>query len=265
MESHAKWWWASALWVRLSGFLIAVASTLLGRAPALTSYSVALLTLLAETAGYRSDWARSKAQGLRRRLDLLDSFGWAIPNAEYSDILASVPGYVHADALNRPTRGPYFASAAQPGPVRAVENVSESAWFSKHLSEEMGHLCAATIAVTGVSAIAALTAAIHSVGDAAASTSVARVVTSALMLLLSLGVVRMMAGYYAFAHAAATAEAGAERLLESGTPSEREALKLVCEYQVSRSASPLIPEWLWQWRRNALNELWRSLRRRAGP
>ena len=90
-------------------------------------------------------------------------------------------------------------------------------------------------------------------------TSVGRIVTAALMLVLSLGLVRLTLAYYQLSKKAEHTEREAGRQL-GANPNELEVVKTWHDYQVSRAGAPLLPTTLWRAMRPALNEAWKLYR-----
>jgi hypothetical protein len=225
-------------------------------------FVVTALTFISELAGYRMERVRGIAQGLRRKLESLNSFGWEVSNRELSDLIARCSSSVKKWAKREVTDEPYYASKEEPGPKRGVENVMESAWWSKHLSESMFWTCAAIIGCAIAGSLAALIVSILAMSDQATMSSVARIVTSVLLLVLSCGLVRLAVGYYAFGEKAAQIEVQAEGLLAKKV-ALFDGVKLLHEYQLARSSAPILPEWIWRWRRDELNALWAAYRQKA--
>jgi hypothetical protein len=262
LDNKAKWWWSVSLLLKALAFVIGSIIVLAKSKWVPAPFVVAALGLLSELAIYRSDWIKGLAQGLRRKLDQFDSFGWAIARNEYSDLLVRSPKSVKTAACQAGGDEPYFASKQLTGPHRAVENLQESSWWSKHLTEQMGHLCAVVLVVSALFAIGTLIVALHTSGSADTTDVISRVVTSLITLVLSLGTVRLMLGYYAFGRKAGRVEDSAERLLGTANIEQIDAVKLMSEYHVARATAPVIPTWIWKAKREELNRLWNELRLR---
>jgi hypothetical protein len=219
--------------------------------------------MASELAGYRMDRVRGIAQGLRRKLEMLDSFAWEISGRELSDLVARCSRSVKKAAKQQTSPEPYYASQEPPGPKRGVENVMESAWWSKHLSEAMFWICVSIISLAVVGSFAALIVSILSIANQAALVAIARVVTSVLLLTLSFGMIRLAVGYYSFAERAGRVEGQAESLLRGRRINQTDSIKLLHEYQLARSSAPIIPEWIWRWKRDELNALWSTYRQKS--
>jgi len=257
LDHCAKWWWGASLTSKILGFGIGTCMTLL---PAeLVPFLVFACTLLAELCMYRSDAVKGTAQQFRRKLDQQDGFGWHIPPTELSDFLVRCSPSVKQRARNRVTAEQYFATAEPPGPRRALKNVSESAWWTKHLAGTMTIICWTTVIVGVIVSFGILIMAIQTTGTHAAQVNVARIVTAVLMLLLSMGIIKLAIGYSNLGKSSTRSEAAAERALET-TPDELRAFKVMSDYHLSRAAGPIIPTWIWQLREKDLNQTWKELR-----
>ncbi|KAA5538589.1 hypothetical protein FYK55_27260 [Roseiconus nitratireducens] len=225
-------------------------------------FVVAAATLASELAAYRMERVRGIGQGLRRKIEMQDGFGWEISGRELSDLVARCSRSVKSGARKFESDEPYFASKESPGAKRGVENVMESAWWSKHLSETMLWICITVIGLAILGSIAALVVSILTITSQVNLVAISRIVTSVLLLGLSLGLLRLAIGYFAFSARAEEIEKRAESLLNEKKLNQTESIKLVHEYQLARASAPIIPEWIWKWRRKELNELWCEFRQR---
>lgn len=265
LDRSAKWWWRCSLILKGLAFGVGTAIFFPAISPKPIPFIVAVLTMASELAGYRMDRVRGIGQGFRRKLEMLDSFGWEISGRELSDLVARCSHSVKNAARQQTSTEPYFASREPPGAKRGVENVMESAWWSKHLSETMFWICVTVISLAVVGSFAALIVSILSIGNQAALVGVARIVTSVLLLVLSFGLIRLAVGYYSFAGRAGQVEEQAESLLRGKRINQTDSIKLIYEYQLARASAPIIPEWIWKWRRNELNGLWAEFRQKTEP
>ena len=262
LDRSSKWWWGYSLISKGAAFLVG-SLVFFQKIPAEPiPFVVAAFTVISELAGYRMERVRSVAQGLRRKLESLNSFGWEISNREMSDLIARCSSSVKKRVKREVTEEPYFASKEEPGPKRAVENVMESAWWSKHLSESMFWTCTVIIGCAVAGSLVALVVSILAVVDHNTMSSVARTVTSVLLLGLSCGLIRLAVGYYGFGQKAGQIEVQAEAILTKKV-AQIDAVKLLHEYQLARSSAQIIPEWVWRWRRDELNTLWLAYRHKA--
>ncbi|MGI0488511.1 hypothetical protein ACN4EK_24130 [Pantanalinema rosaneae CENA516] len=257
----AKKWLTFALLCKL---LIFVVGTITVFVPSLGGYIppllITLFAIIAELFSWRSDVYKGSAEALLRKLDARDSLGWAISGAEMSDLGIRSPKklskLVSAAALNQE----YFASQEGVGAKRTLENIQESAWWSKHLSERMGQYYLLLTVGLIIGLVLVLAASVETVRNYTLLVGIGRVVTASLMLVFSLGLFRSVLGYYSFAGKAARIEERIEHLLGNVSITEIDAIKVMHEYQLARSSAPLIPSWLWEQMKDDLNEMWHQYR-----
>lgn len=259
---RAKRFWAEALFCQAGVFGGALSliwvqderwrAVLTGAALVLSVVSWALLR--------RRDAAKSSAEALLRKLDLKDSFGWEISRAEMSDLLAELPRRVAKTLPTESLGEEYFASGRPEGALRSMENLDESAWWSKHLSRYMSlYSLSFAVVLLCVPVLVLLVGAQASV-DADALSQLAQVVVSVLTLVFTLDVIGVALSYWSFRGEAERAEARARDLVSGGSVDEVTAIKRIQEYHVARAAAPMIPTFVWKLHRERLNELWNEYR-----
>lgn len=259
LDDCAKWWWGASLTLKALGFATGILIFLpVAQEP--LPFLVAAFTILAELTTVRSDSLKGTGQGVRRKLDLQDSFGWEIPSTEFSDLLVRCPQSVKARAQRDNATEPYFASIEPAGPTRALHNVSESAWWTKHLAESMARICTIALVLGVIGALVVLIIALQTLHEHTAQVNTARIVTGFLMLLLSTGLIKLMLGYSSLAKKAGSSEAAACRLLQIQQPEQLDAFRVMYEYHVDRAVALIIPTWIWNLRRSELNHIWATHR-----
>lgn len=217
-----------------------------------------LLIPISEYLTYLSDKNKSLAETLLRKLDAQDSFGWAISNAEVSDVIVNCPPNIKKFQ----SKDEYFASQQQSGARRAVENFQESAWWSKHLAQRMGNYYLIGTVASLLILIIVIFVAITTTQNISALSILANVLMSAFLLIFSLGLLRLMNSYYKFSNTAEKVEKSAEQLLLIPNINESDALKMMFEYHLARANAPLLPTWLWKSMSNNLNQTWREYRQK---
>jgi len=259
VDDCAKWWWGASLTIKAFGFAVGMLICFPAPQEPLPFF-VATFTVLAELAIVRSDTLKGMGQSIRRKLDLQDSFGWDMPNTEFSDLLVRCPQSVKARAQRDNATAPYFASDEPPGPTRALHNLSESAWWTKHLAETMAKLCTAALVIGVIGALVVLIIALQTLHEHTVQVNTARIVTGFLMLLLSTGIIKLILGYNSLAKKAGTSEAAACRLLQTPHPEQLDAFKIMYDYHVDRATGLIIPTWIWKHRKDELNHIWATHR-----
>jgi hypothetical protein len=252
--ARCKRWLAVAL--SLKGLLFAGGTlTVLSSVDSLIApLVIAALAAASELAMWRSDFVKGVAEAVQRKLDFENSFGWHITNADLRDVLARYA--TDLQALQEESTSNYFASQEPPGPQRALQNLQESAWWSKHLTESMWKVCLIGICVLVVLCLGLLLTSIQAISDQAVRVSIAKVITSGILLLFSLNLLRSMVGYFTFSKKAEKTEDAASKLLETGSARDIDPIKIWQEYQLARASAPLLPTWMWKLRQRRLNQLW---------
>jgi hypothetical protein len=260
---RATRWLTAALLCKIGVFALGALVVLLAFIPKSAPFLVAALSIIAEICLWRSEKNKGTAEALLRKLDMRDAFGWPISKGEMSDLLLRVPAKLRKKLSPEGLGEQYFASKETAGAKRAVENTQESAWWSKHLAEKMGHYCLTITCVLAVGSVVLLVVSIETVRDFDTLSSIGRTVTSTISFLFSLGLLRLAMGYYSFSRKAAQIEDQAESLLSSERIDAIQAIKIAHEYQLARMTAPLIPSWIWKRKRDDLNELWATYRTRS--
>jgi hypothetical protein len=107
LDRSSKWWWGFSLIAKALAFVIGLAVMFPNVPPESIPFVVAALTFISELAGYRMERVRGIAQGLRRKLESLNSFDWELSNRELSDLIARCSASVKKRAKREVTDEPY--------------------------------------------------------------------------------------------------------------------------------------------------------------
>ncbi len=268
---QAKRFWGWSLAVGIIGPLFGLASSFapssISLAPVVAPSILVVLAMVAEALQWRSDAVKDVAEALLRKLDLQDSFGWSISRREVSDLLAQNEGLSREFAAHLPKEA-YFGSAEPPSVERALANLEESAWWSKHLAREIGNRCLLIVASLVVVAVVALVVSVEAVKEATATHAVetlhavGNVVTASLTLVFSLGLTRLAVSYTNFSSNAEKIEAQASHTAAVPNVAEGEVVKLWQDYHLARATAPFIPTWFWKMKRDRLNAIWDARQKR---
>lgn len=250
-----KWWiWT---WVfRLFVFLAAIPAIWWPQTSFWCALGVGILSLTAEFCSLVTISKKGYAEGVLRKLDLHNSFGWEVENAEIADLLQklSKKDKARVDITDLPDD--YFASTDTSGWRRAIENLQESAWWSKHLSIYMVKISAFVIIGLILISIISLLLTAQVFSNEQTITNASQVIISVLLLVASLGLISLALDYYSFQQAAEKVEIRATALLKEHGDKNDQAIKLWNEYHLARAASPLTPDWLWKMKKDYLNKTW---------
>jgi hypothetical protein len=255
--TNAKRLWAAAVAVKLGAFAVGVAGTL-GVEWHYVPQALLLLAVGAEVLQQCSDHVKGQGESLLRTLDLCRSFGRSISDADRRDIVMVAPRRARAHVRDSPSlEDTYFASAEPAGPRRAVKNLIESAWYTRHQAQRMKSLYLALFAVLITTSVFALIAANREINAPQHREQVIKVVTAWLMLIVSLSMLRSPLAYYRLEQRCTRTEMTCGHLL-NGDVSESDAMKQWYEHQLGRSAAPLLPDWLWNMLSPRLDVAWRA-------
>ena len=121
----------------------------------------------------------------------------------------------------------------------------------------MWKVCLAAICLLVLLCVILLLISIQTISDQKVLASIAKLVTSTILLLFAFSLLRSMVGYFVFSKKADKAQDAASRLL-SEPSNDIEPIKLWQEYQLARASAPLIPTWMHKLRQEKLNQLWRD-------
>ena len=216
-----------------------------------------IFVISSEVFLYISDRYKSIAEALRRKLDFAASLGWPVTRKDVAEVLVSVPGRLQSKwQLNEES---YFISKDAVGTIKALANLEESSWWSKHLSIFCFYLYLAIVCLVLLLSIVAMYVSLNTRLDTITISKISKIVISSMMLLFSIGTIKQMIGHFKFHSKSEQYEMLAKEKLKSQSLTEAESIRIWSEYQIARASSPLIPTWVWNVNKDRLNEL-----RRAG-
>lgn len=258
---QAKLLWLAALFTRIIATAIGLFFALTKTPGVYAPWALASVILCAEVLQWQSDLVKGRAEQLKRKIEFDDGLGWPISQADLSDVIA-VLSKKQKKTIEQAVRENYFASERSVGAARLLDNLTESSWWSKHLSLTMARWCGSLVAILVLVSLLALGTAVNITQKPSELESTSRVVCAVLTLLMSAGLVKLFLGYQTFFRKSEQIEDKAKAL--SGLPSpvsESEVIKLMHDYQLARASAPLIPDMVWKSRRDGLNELWNVYRK----
>lgn len=257
--SQAKSWWGASLICKFVVIAFGASALYFSLLSKTVPFLVFILTITSEWFVWRSDKDKSTAESLRRKLDFRDSFEWEISKADISDILARTSTSFRSTLPPEGQREPYFACSDKDIPIRAIKNIQESAWWNKHLSEKMGRYIFIATLLTVVGSVGFLIGSISTIDNFDTLSSIGRVVTSVLMIILSLGLIRLTFAYYEFNRKSQRLEERTIEYLRHGC-TEMDAMRLYNEFHLDRASAPLVPDWIYDRNKKHLNEVWKDYR-----
>ncbi len=255
----AKRFWAAAVGVKLIIFGLGAWAVFLATPPTYLPQIVLILAVLSEVLQLRSDGIKSRAEALLRTLDLCQSFDRQISEADKRDIVVSVPRSLRKQFMGKHALDSYFDRTEVEGPQKAIEHLFESAWHTRRQAGMMAVIYILLIVGLLVLSIAALMVALREISDPNLIEQVVKVVTAWLLLAVSLSMLKNAWSYFKMYQRCQKTEIVCDYLLR-GHVTEMDALKQWYEYQLARSGSPLLPQWLWRIMRPSLDDAWRRAR-----
>lgn len=213
------------------------------------------LALVGAEIARRAAMYKGLAETAKRHHEYFAGFGTTPSGGQLADLRQSLRKELSAEANELLKKGITYASDEPHGPRRVLENLSESAWFTKHLASKCVLLVASTIIITLVVAISALLWSAQTLGSTPTGVAAAKAIAATFLFLISVGSIRSWAGYAKLSQKAKETDTEACALLK-GEPTEFDSQRLLGEYQLARASAPLIPTWVWKMCRGSLNEDW---------
>jgi hypothetical protein len=251
----AKFWLTLAISSGIGILLIDILVIFFGKLGFVFAFLAALLVVFDAVFIWQSDKLRENAEITLRKFEFFSALGWEISPRELANLLAAAPKSVKR-AARSDEKYSYFASDKNKGPKKLLENLEESAWWSKHqakrMSKYVGSVGGAMMFLAFITLIISLQSSLSQTADEI----IAKVIISVIVFMFSGGYVRLAFDYNLFANQADKTEEDAFQLCSEKNVSEIQAIKLLHDYQIDRANSPLIPSWLWKMMNKELNELW---------
>lgn len=265
MFKRAENWWYVSILLRLLVFIfgiIGVCKADLGPLMALVAGGV---TVCSAISVWRSEELRSISDSLKRRDEGQDWFGWKITLEELSNILQKLPPKCTQGISLTPATRDYYDSKMFPGPIRTLECVQESAWWSKEQARRISNICFGLTAFFVLVGIVVLFGVVIVGLDPDIRFQASRIVLSIFILITSLGFAPLAMKYRRFCDRAREIEMTAvdilkmsdEEIQKDHTP----AIKLMHDYQLARAGAPLLPTALYSRLSDHLNGVWIQYRR----
>lgn len=253
-----KRWWAATWYLKFAVFIIGIIAVLFPNISIYITIFIGILSFLSEIANVKSNGNKGIAEGFLRKLDLRDSFGWEISNLEIADAVVGLSKKAKAQLTSGDQPDNYFATSENEGWRRAMHNLQESAWWSKHLAKFMGRYCFTMTIVLAVVSVLALIFSSLLIPTTEQSTNINRIVIGVLLLIVSLGLIPLTINYFNFSKKSEKSEQIATELLKSDIDNTIQAIKAINEYHLTRASAPLLPTWLWKRKNKTLNEAWKE-------
>lgn len=252
----AKRLWTFSIVFKVLIFIVGGYSVFDARISRYMPFILIVMAMASEFLQWYSDTIKSRSESLLRNLDLCLSFDWSISATDNREIVSFVPKKLRNQFdITKPVES-YFASKEYPSPRKAMENLLESSWYTRKQAGIMTTICLIVCLVAVLLSIGVLMIASQDLNSLSTREGINKVVTSWLLLLFSLGLFRYGWGYFKLHQRCIRTEASSQHLLSSESIAESDAIKQWYEYQIVRSSSPLLPQWLWSVYEKSLNDAW---------
>ena len=252
---EAKQWWYRANVSRILVVIITTVSLLRKGQPEWIWMLPALLTAAYVVLQWRTDVLQGKAEVVRRKLDFQNGLGWEISEQEKAEMLIEASRAVRKSAYG-PEESPYFDSQEPVSFRRAVENLRQSAWYTNHQAREMSRWAFTASTIVFVLAGVSMVVVLQSPPIQRWGPTIGRTVVTVLVFLFAMGYINLGFRYRSLSQQAEKAVNRASNLLGLDAVPEIPTIQLLHEYQIACAAAPMIPDWLWNRRKDGLNRLW---------
>jgi hypothetical protein len=200
------------------------------------------------------------ADTLKRHHEYWQGFGKELPKGWLADLRVTVSGGITDEEDRLLRQGLRFSSSKPLGPARVLENLCESAWFTKHHAAWCAERLGVVFVLSVVFAIVLLLVLLTSMKGLTSMMAAAQCVSVTLTTLLSIGVLHSWLAFRGYSQKEGEIEAESQRLLKSGADAF-EAQRTLAEYQLVRASAPTIPTWVWKIQRDCLNKNWNDLKK----
>ena len=206
---------------------------------------------------WRADTLQGKADVITRKLEFQDGFSWKISEQEKADLILEA-----SDKVKKKAHGtedsPYFDSRQEVFARKAVKNLKQSAWYTRHLAKKMAKYMFALCASASVLALLSIFVIVFSPPLQRWGPNIGRIVIIAFVFMVAYGYLRLSFQYRSLSNQAEKSSDSATQLLEREALTEIQAIRLLHEYQIARVTAPMIPDWLWNRTKDELNRLWQQ-------
>jgi hypothetical protein len=250
-----KKWWGISWALKILTFLLGLAAIFLTDTSIYVPIGVVVVSYISEALNiYASDY-RGQAESLSRKIDLRNSFNWKIKDTEIADVMQRLPDSFD-DISTTEEDDVYFTSSEGTGWKRAMQNLQESAWYTKNLAKKMKLYCfIGSVSIPSVCLVSLLLIILNK-NVTEQQTFAVRITTATLLLLVSSGLLQFTKSYDNLIKKAEAAETQATNLLESTKDETFPAIRAFNEYHLAKALAPPLPDWLWNRNEEKLNKNW---------
>jgi hypothetical protein len=214
------------------------------------------LALVGAEIARRAGTYKGLAETAKRQHEYVLGFGVKPSSGQLADLRQSLQNELSAEAHELLKKGITYASNESSGPRRALENLCESSWYTKHLASRCVMWVATTVIISLTIGVSLLLWTAGSLAATPGGLSAAKSVAASFTFLISVGSIRSWVAYAKLSQKAKDIDSEGGRLLSTESPTPFDVQRLLTEYQVSRASAPLIPTWIWKIHRSSMNADW---------
>jgi hypothetical protein len=258
--SSGKSWWGVSLTIQIITSLGGAVAVLVGSVSPGWALLLGLTSVAALLGRWRGDFFRQLGEALLRHVELEDGMGWPISRKVLADSLARGIGVARSADSRAREQENFYASTRKHGPLRTLDNVSESAWWTQQNAHWIAWKMVLLVVVLCLMAVWSLLVAAAIIGPPD-PIEVSRLITAGISIVFAGNLVRLPYEYFRLSSKASESDQKASELIGGkSSPTEAEAVRLLGDYQLARAMGPPIPDWVWRRRRDRLNEIWNKTR-----
>jgi hypothetical protein len=226
--------------------------------PSFTPFAIALAAAFAFIK-IRISALKGRAESLKRVYEYYDGLGEPIPTTLLADLEANFAGKLSEKIISELNSGLRFASISAAGERRALQNLQESAWWSKIGAARTRNMLLWVFGISFITIVVLLVALPLDTGPrpTGGAVALAKIVAAALLCIFSLNLLGGIWGFHRFAAKAQDIDAECERRLGKTNMYPSDAWRLMTEYQLARASAPMIPTFVWRRGKEKLNRAWR--------
>ncbi len=253
---EAKKWWSYANYSNAGIVILGLIASIFTCTAFISALLSTGLIIFYFFAQWASDNAKNTGEWALRQFEMWNGIGWAVDKKTLSDVLLNVPKSVLA-TFDDEDDHKYFDSKKDASAKRLVDNIMQSAFYSKH---QLFLIAKVIFALSAAILIFTVFTAIIAIQTQSGGQNLSFVLLTAIQFVVATGYLRMGINYWQFANDAKDIENRACALADKRTVKDIDAIRLAHDYQIARSNSPLIPGWVWNFKEHDLNELWKKHR-----
>jgi hypothetical protein len=215
-----------------------------------------LLYVVMEVISGSYNKTRNIWESFHRELELNESLG--LPITKHIDILPLLSKKESENLDIDDSYGDSYFARNTESVLNSFNNILESSWWSKHLSQSMSKFYMAITICIGTISLIAIFYSIQHLTDSSDLQTAAKVVVSFIFMIFSMDFIKLWYGFYSFSVKSEKVESKSRDYIASNSVEVIDAYSLWVEYQFARAQAPLIPRFIWKYKQDSLNEIWQS-------